>query len=230
MLALAACKEPIYSDLDQRQANDIMATLSANGISAVRTGSGTSYAVEVETADLAEAARILNAAGLPRERHQSITDLFPGDSMIVTPYEQEARMAFGMGQELSRSIESIDGVQTARVHVVLPRRDLRDRVVSASTASIMLHHDASVDSLVLNEKVRALVSNAVPELSADRVAITNFPIDSSFVSATTAPDARARASAAKGSTLEWLFFTMAAILAAIAGLWLMATALRRKDG
>jgi type III secretion protein J len=228
VLCLSACTDEVYSNLDQRQANEVIAVLAENGINASRTGSGEAYGVSIASADMSEAARILESQGLPRQRYQTVTELFPGDSMIVTPFEQEARMAFALGQELSRTLESIEGVRTAQVHVVLPKRDLRDRVISDASASVALHTAPAVDAALLNEQVRVIVANAVPALSIDRVSITNFTSGQTVGTAALAGEVRARPSSS-GSGLEWTLFAIAAALAALAGLYLMIGARQRSN-
>jgi type III secretion protein J len=237
VLLLAACTDDIYSGLNQREANEIIAVLSENGIDATRSVAGETFGVSVAGSSLANAARVLRDAGLPRERYQTVTELFPGDSMIVTPFEQEARMAFALGQELSQTIESIDGVQSARVHVVLPRRDLRDRIISDSSASIALHNVAGTDSAVLNEQVRLIVANAVPALSADRVSITNFTgglalnlSDSATVNTDTKPIVKsAMKMPSSGTSLEWILFGLAAALAAMAAVYVLLGSFARRS-
>ena len=236
VVLLAACTDDIYSGLNQREANEIIAVLAENGIEATRSGSGETFGVSVAGSSLANAARVLRDSGLPRERYQTVTELFPGDSMIVTPFEQEARMAFALGQELSQTIESIDGVQSARVHVVLPRRDLRDRIISESSASIALHNVAGTDSAVLNEQVRLIVANAVPALSADRVSITNFTGGLAVNLASDAGESGLKPVAkstmkmpSSGTSLEWILFGLAAALAAMAAVYVLLGSFARRS-
>ncbi|NJR13031.1 MAG: hypothetical protein HC779_00275 [Phyllobacteriaceae bacterium] len=108
-LTVSGCTDDVYSNLDQRQANDVIAVLAENGIKAWRNGTDDVYAVTIAADDISEAALILKRAGLPRQNYQTVTDLFPGDSMIVTPFEQEARMAFALGQELSKPSSRLQG-------------------------------------------------------------------------------------------------------------------------
>lgn len=171
---LAGCQGELYSGLSQREANEILSALNLNDITAERSGSGEIFSVSVSSQDMGAATTILQQMGLPRAQYKQVTDLFPGDSLIVTPFEQGARMAFALGQELAQTIEGIDGVQAARVHVVLPERDLRERIVSEASASVVIHYSGNQTLSIINEQVRLIVANAVPALTQDKVSISNF--------------------------------------------------------
>lgn len=234
LFALTACSDDVYSGLTQREANEIIAVLAENGISASRSTSGETFGVSIAGDAMPVATQVLRNAGLPREPYQTVTELFPGDSMIVTPFEQEARMAFALGQELSQTIETIDGVQTARVHVVLPRRDLRDRIISDSSASIALHVSPEVDNTVLNEQVRLIVANAVPALSVDRVSITNFAGSLNSVPLADGSMSKGPAQAtmkvpSSGTSLEWILFGLAAAFAGMAALYILLGSFSRRS-
>lgn len=171
---ITGCQGELYSGLSQREANEMMSALNINNISAERSGSGEIFSVSVNSKDMSAATTVLQQMGLPRAQYKQVTDLFPGDSLIVTPFEQGARMAFALGQELAQTIEGIDGIQAARVHVVLPERDLRERIVSEASASVVIHYSGKQALSIINEQVRLIVANAVPALTEDNVSISNF--------------------------------------------------------
>ena len=58
-----------------------------------------------------------------RNDFQSLGEIFPGDGLIVSPYEQRVRTMHALNQEIARSLTTITGVRNARVHVVLPDLD-----------------------------------------------------------------------------------------------------------
>lgn len=86
-------------------------------------------------------------------------------------------MIFALSQELSRTVSEIDGVLSARVHLVLPENDpLRQQLVPSS-ASVFIRHrsDAPVGNLV--PQVKMLVANGVAGLSYDKVSVILVPVD-----------------------------------------------------
>lgn len=177
-LTLAACQEELYTGLSQRAANDMIAVLAENDIKASRVAgsAANTYSIRVASEDMTRAVRVLRAAGYPKDSYRSIAEIFPGDGIIVTPYEQRARMSYALSQELSRTITDIDGVVSARVHVMLPEGDTRNigRNLSPS-ASVVVQHRDTVDPGDLAQRVRLIVANAVANLPARNVAVSLFP-------------------------------------------------------
>jgi len=55
-------------------------------------------------------------------------------------------MIYALSEELSRTVSEIDGVISARVHVVLPENDPLRRDLVPSSASVFIRHDSSLRS------------------------------------------------------------------------------------
>lgn len=91
-LSLGACKEDLYSGLDEREVNEMVAVLAAAGIepSRKRDKDG-AYALRVESADVPGAITILREAGYPGESFQTLGDVFSAEGVFGTPFEQHAR-------------------------------------------------------------------------------------------------------------------------------------------
>jgi type III secretion protein J len=174
---LTACQDDLYTGLTQRSANEMIAVLAENGIKASRSAGDTAntYKIRVANDDLPQAVRVLKAAGHPKDSFRSIGEIFPGDGIIVTPYEQRARMSFALGQELSKTISDIDGVVSARVHIMLAEGDTRNsgRILPPS-ASVVVHQTGQLDPNDLSQRVRLIVSNAVTNLPQRSVAVSVF--------------------------------------------------------
>jgi type III secretion protein J len=172
---LAACQSEVYRGLNQRDANAMLALLTRNGIEAKReTVDATTYRITVPEKDVTRAIDLLRAAGLPRESFQSFGEVFRGDGLVVSPYEQRVRMMFAQNQELTRTITGIDGVVSARVHVVVPELDLRGQPQTKPTASVAVHYRPGVDTSELAAKIRAMVANGVQGLAYRDVSLSFF--------------------------------------------------------
>jgi type III secretion protein J len=181
-LLLSACQEDLYTGLTQRSANDMMAVLAENDIKVTRATGDTAgtFKIRVASDDMARAVRVLRSAGYPKDSYRSIAEMFPGDGIIVTPYEQRARMSYAVSQELSRTISDIDGVVSARVHVMLPEGDTRNSGRNLPpSASVVVQHREAVDAADLAQRVRLIVANAVTNLPARNVAVSLFPAKAS---------------------------------------------------
>ena len=73
-LLLTACEAELYNNLDQRQANEMVATLQQRGIPAQRVAvKGGQYMVVVDKGRFAESIAILKEAGLPKQEFQNAT-------------------------------------------------------------------------------------------------------------------------------------------------------------
>lgn len=177
MLALQACSEELYSNLDQRQANEIVATLVRHGIPAQReAGKDGKMTVSVQKDRFAEAMAILDESGLPKQEFQTLGEVFKRDGLVSSPVEERATMIYGLSQELSQTISDIDGVLSARVHLVLPENDpLRQRLVPSS-ASVFIRHRASVPMNDLVPQVKMLVAKGIAGLTYDNVSVTLIPV------------------------------------------------------
>jgi type III secretion protein J len=222
MLVLQACSVELYSSLNQRQANEIVATLMRHGIPAQReAGKDSKMTVSVQKDRFAEAMAILDESGLPKQEFQTLGEVFKRDGLVSSPVEERATMIYGLSQELSQTISDIDGVLSARVHLVLPENDpLRQRLVPSS-ASVFIRHRASVPMDELIPQVKMLVAKGIAGLTYDNVSVTLIPVAATapvqgtgeagfttFFGLWLHPDSLAAA--------MWLFYGMAAVILALA--------------
>jgi type III secretion protein J len=177
VLLLAGCKSELYTDLDQRQANEIVATLLQHGIAADRSfGKDDRVSVSVDSSRFAEAVTILNDNGLPKQKFATLGDVFKRDGLVSSPVQESAQMIFALSQELSRTVSDIDGVLTARVLLVLPENDpLREKVVPSS-ASVFIRYRADMPIEHLVPQIKMLVANGVAGLSYDKVSVILVPV------------------------------------------------------
>ena len=172
LLAVGGCKADLYSRLAEREANLIIATLLRNGIAADRLeakdGSST---VRVEQERFADAVRLLNAAGLPRAKFETMGEVFSSNGLVASPTDERARFIHALNQELARTVTEIDGVVSARVHVVLPKNDPLRQDQAPSAASVFIKYDARVEVTSLLPQIKTLIANSVEGLTYDKVAV-----------------------------------------------------------
>jgi type III secretion protein J len=175
---LAACRTDLYVDLDQRQANEMIAVLLQHGIPAERVfGKGGRITVSVNDGRFAEAVRILNDNGLPKQDFVTLGKVFEQNGIVSSPVQQRVQLMFALSQELSRTVSEIDGVLSARVHLVLPENDpLRQQFVPSS-ASVFIRHHAQLRINELVPQVKMLVANGVAGLSYDKVSVVTVLVE-----------------------------------------------------
>lgn len=177
-LLLSACKTDLFNNLDQRQANEIAAALIRHGIPAQRiAGKGGQYTVAVDNDRFAESMAIIKEAGLPKQEFQNMGQVFKKDGLVSSPMQERAQMIFALTQELSRTVSDIDGVLSARVHLVLPENDALRQQLTPSSASVFIRHRSDTPVASLVPQVKMLVANGVAGLSYDKVSVVLVPVD-----------------------------------------------------
>lgn len=143
LLLLASCgDEVILHRLDEPQANQVVVALGGAGLPARverEGGEDGAFSVAVRPSDAAEARTVLAAHDLPRPRSPGLGELFGSPGLVPTPLEEHARYLHAIAGELARSLESLDGVVGARVHLALPVPDpLRPDARRAPRASVLV--------------------------------------------------------------------------------------------
>ena len=174
-LLLTGCQAELASALDEGQADEVVLALDEAGIGAEKQASGPidegRFRVIVSREDVAAGLAVLRDQDLPRERAPGFRELFAERGLVPSAADERARHASAMAGELARSLETIDGVTRARVHLALPdpAGRLLDEEQGRARASVLIEHrpDARVDE----DAVRALVAGAVSELAVEDVAV-----------------------------------------------------------
>jgi type III secretion protein J len=227
---LAGCKQELHSGLPEEEANRILATLLGNGVDADKISRGKNgFTIAVEKSELARALKILETHSLPRENYKNLGEVFSGQGMIASPTEEQARLAFAIEQELAGTFARIDGVLTARAHVVLIRHDAASGSSTPSSAAIFLRHTPDSPVVDLQGKIKELCVQAVPGLAYEKVSVMLVPVRAEVL----LPDVReaetlsARLTAAASRPGLWGAL-LAALLVLVAGGFLYLRRAREK--
>jgi len=170
-LVLGGCKADLHSNLTEKDANQILAALIENGIAATKSSADGSYSVRVSESDIAAAVAVLSAKGLPREKYESLGTAFQKSGIITTPFEEQVRFVYALGEEVAATIREIDGVISARVHVVLADVAQFGKPAKPSSAAVFIKHDPLVDLAYLVPQIRRLVSSSIKDLDYNAVTV-----------------------------------------------------------
>ena len=177
LLILAGCKTDLYSGLGEHEANEIVSVLLRAGIDADRaTDKSGEVTVRVERERFAEAIETLRGQGYPRRRYANLGEVFEGGGLVSSQMEERARFVFAMSEELSRTISEIDGVLSARTHVVLPTSDPLSRDVTPSSASVFIRHAEAAPVDALAPQIKHLVANSIQGLDYGKVSVVFVPV------------------------------------------------------
>ena len=160
----------LYGDLDLREAAQMADLLDKAHIS--HELNGQSDQIMVPESEVAAARLLLAKSSLPSGGSVGYEIFDRADSLTATQFQQEISQTRALEGELVRSITLIQGVHGARVHLVLPHRDLFAQEGQPAQASVLLtmrgteRLDPEAIQAVLN-----LVSAAVPGLKPQGIAI-----------------------------------------------------------
>jgi type III secretion protein J len=176
-LALAGCQVEVYRELSEEQANSMLAVLLKRDIQARKLAEGKKgFSIPVEEKELVQALESLKENNLPRGTSTDMGQIFSGQGMISSPAEEQVRLAYAISQELADTFSRIDGVLTARVHVVPAGVAQAGERQTPPSAAVFMRHlpESPVTNLVA--RVREVTAKAVPNLDPDRVSVMLVPV------------------------------------------------------
>ncbi|MFE8646290.1 type III secretion system inner membrane ring lipoprotein SctJ [Sphingomonas sp. NCPPB 2930] len=173
-LLLSACRIDLYTRQAETDANQMVAALLTAGLPAWKEtpDGGKTWTVRVDEAAMVQALEVLRANGLPEERHANLGELFKKEGLISTPTEERVRFIHGVAEELSETISKVDGVLTARVHIVLPQNDPLAPTPRPSSASVFVKYRSDANLSALLPSIKNMVARSVEGLVYDNVAVT----------------------------------------------------------
>lgn len=176
ILATVSCSDAVIRTTSESEANRAVAVLERHDVpadvEASTRGRETRFDVVVGRSDAARARAVLGAHGLPRGDRGGLAAASAGGGIVPSPVEERARMAGAIATELERSLESVDGVVEARVHVAFPLAGdpsfSHETAARPARASVLIRHAGAVEPLS-DDDVRRLAAGAVDSL--DRAAV-----------------------------------------------------------
>ena len=233
-VAAGACSTNILHGVDEGSANEATAALERAGIGAEKqpdegaaAGAGATYTIRVAHADGTRAVDLLRALGLPRDRRRGFAETYGQPSLIPTPSEERARYLDALAGEIERTLESADGVVSARVHLALEDVDplaADGKPRNPARAAVLLKALSSQPPLD-EDDVRDLVAGSVAGLDPSAVSVVMTRAPESIESVTLAAIGPLRVTPGTRALLLCLLAVGLALLAVLAGL-LFATARR----
>ncbi|KQO78976.1 flagellar basal-body MS-ring/collar protein FliF [Rhizobium sp. Leaf262] len=160
--------ETLYVGLETMDLNKISIALAESNVDFQVGADGTSLQVPV---GMTSKARLLLAErGLPDSANAGY-ELFDNvGSLGLTSFMQEVTRVRALEGEIGRSIQQIDGIAAARVHIVMPDVGNFRRGEQKPTASVMIRASATAGRKAASS-IRHLVASAVPGLEVDDVTL-----------------------------------------------------------
>lgn len=160
----------LYSELSEQDSGQIVSRLEAQNIPYELRAGGTQIYVP---ADRVLRLRMSFAeAGVPRGGVVGYEIFDRSDSIGATNFVQSMNHVRALEGELSRTISALGPVSNARVHLVIPRRDLFNRDRQEPTASVVVRlRDAGTLPRGQVNAIQHLVASSVAGLKPSRVSV-----------------------------------------------------------
>ena len=164
-------KALLFADVEMAEAGEITAKLDTANIPYELKGDGTT--IFVPRSKVLSARLMLSEDGLPSRGSVGYEIFDKQDALGATQFQQNINRLRALEGELARTIASIRGVEKARVHLVLPERQLFAQDRQSPSASIVLQISGGQLSAGQVRAIRNLVASAVPGLAVNKVTIAD---------------------------------------------------------
>jgi flagellar M-ring protein FliF len=162
----------LYGDLEMRDSAQVVEQLAKRHIPYRLAAQGAQVLVPAD--QVAEARLGLAAQGLPAGGSIGYEIFDRSEALPFTEFQQRINETRALEGELARTIRAVRGVRSARVHLVLQRREMFSRDQMDAQASVLLtmagaqRLDRESTQAILN-----LVAAAVPGLRPQNIAIVD---------------------------------------------------------
>ncbi|MET0272188.1 MAG: flagellar basal-body MS-ring/collar protein FliF, partial [Phenylobacterium sp.] len=164
-------KALLYSNLDLKEAGSITQALDQAGVKYEVKGDGSTILVPRD--DVASTRLLLSGKGLPTAGSVGYEIFDNANALGQTDFVQQLNRQRALEGELARTIRSLDGVTAARVHLVLPKRQLFDEEAEQPSASVNIGVGGREPGADQVRAIQNLVASAVPNLKPDRVTVVD---------------------------------------------------------
>lgn len=159
----------LYGDLSQTDSREIVRELELSGINFTLEDNGATVLVPAD--DVTRVRLQMAELALPTGGSVGY-ELFDNmDALGATNFMQNVNLVRALEGELSRTIRSIEGVQSARVHLVMPQREMFTRETQEPTASVYVKMTSGRLAANQVSAVQHIIAAAVPKLKPSNISI-----------------------------------------------------------
>lgn len=170
---LAGCEEELLKGLDQRQANEVLATLQQSNIVATKHDAGKlGFSIEVSASDFPAAVALLRTNDLPSKARVEIAQMFPADSLATSPRAEKARLYSGIEQRLEQSLLTFPSVVKARLHMSydVESTTTRGQAPTSHLSALVVYQHTEDEALLINQ-IKRFLKNSLPSVSYDDISV-----------------------------------------------------------
>jgi flagellar M-ring protein FliF len=160
----------LLAGLDPKDAQAVTTKLTADGVQYKLASGGTT--VLVPQASIDKERLSVAAAGLPAGTTQDGWAAFDKQGLTSSSFQQQVAYQRALEATLAGSLQGIEGVKSAQVHLALPEKRLFSENADPARASVLVQSTGTLsDSTV--DAMTHLVASAVPGLAPKDVSITD---------------------------------------------------------
>ncbi|WP_374345280.1 flagellar basal-body MS-ring/collar protein FliF [Phenylobacterium sp.] len=164
-------KALLYSNLDLKEAGTITQALDQAGVKYEVKGDGSTILVPRD--EVASTRLMLSSKGLPTSGSVGYEIFDNSNALGQTDFVQQLNRQRALEGELARTIQSLDGVTSARVHLVLPKRELFEEEAQQPSASVSIGVGGREPGADQVRAIQNLVAGAVPNMKPDKVTVVD---------------------------------------------------------
>ena len=161
----------LFSELSVEDSSRIVARLETQNIPFELRGDGTQIFVPQD--QVLRLRMSLVADGVPNGGSVGYEVFDDADRFGTTSFVQQLNQVRALEGELARTISSLSQVQSARVHLVMPRREIFSRDQQSASASVILRLRAAGLATPQVQAIQQLVATAVPGLNPNAISIVD---------------------------------------------------------
>ncbi len=160
----------LYTDLSSIDSGAIAAKLEETDIAYEISADGSRIVVPGD--QVGRSRMLLAEAGLPNGGSMGYEIFDKQSGFGTTNFVQNVNQVRALEGELARTITSLDNIRSARIHIVLPQRELFSREERKSSASVFLGilSGAPPDKQQI-VAIQSLVASGVPNLKSSNVSV-----------------------------------------------------------
>ncbi|GAA0648223.1 flagellar basal-body MS-ring/collar protein FliF [Brevundimonas lenta] len=161
----------LYSNLDLREASEVTTALDGAGIKYSSRGDGSTIFVSRD--EVGEARMLVAGKGLVTSGSVGY-EIFDNQSVLgQTEFQQNLNEKRALEGELARTIQTMRGINSARVMIALPRRELFQAQAAEPTASVVVGVTGGQLTGAQVQAIRNVVASSVPNLKPEKVTLTD---------------------------------------------------------
>lgn len=164
---------PLYTNLSLQDGNRIISFLESSGTKYDIRGNGTQIMVPEE--QVFQLRMRLAGEGLPSSGSVVGYEIFDKTEALGTSnFVYNVNLVRALEGELSRTIGGFNKIESARVHLVTPKRELftREQMEPSASVAVKVAPGASLTSQEISS-IRHLIATAVPGLKLEKITIVD---------------------------------------------------------